>query len=257
MSMIETPSQEKKALQKLAGIGRLKKRLIAFGLAAAFLLLILGGAWVVGRKQAKAKYEDTVAELLQKIEEQDKRIQELIENPIVVSSVSPEIRLDVIASEIQEIGELATVEYLFTDAARFSDSKQIKNWNIPFTEKSFTIKWDGVIKAGIQVDEIVLELEESETGKKIIVTLPAAQILSYDVDEKNVEVLDEKDNIFNNISINDKVKLDESTEEAMKKRAIENGILEDAQVNAENIITALLLSNPDIAGNCSIEFKHK
>ena len=70
--------------------------------------------------------DSEIAELKAQLQEQDARIQQLIETPIVVSPASPKIDLDIIYSQINDIGELATIEYLFTDAAEFRDSKQIK-----------------------------------------------------------------------------------------------------------------------------------
>lgn len=232
--------EQRLALQKLVLSHKMKKRLWIVALVGILVLVCIIFAW-------------SNARLKSRIEEQDKRIEELMEQPIVVNPVAPEIRLSVIYEEIQSIGELATVEYLFTDAARFSDSKQLGNWEIPFTEKSFTMKWDGVIKAGIQVDQIVIEVNDGDGI--ITVTLPAAQILSYEVDNDSVEILDEKNNIFNKISVNDKVQLDASTEEEMKDRAIRNGLLEKAQKNAEDIIARLLTANSAIGDNYAIVFE--
>lgn len=258
MEIIDTATQENEVLQKelvrMAKKSRLKKKLIASAIVFAFVLAMLGAAWLSGRSQAKKKYETEIDKLNTTIEEMENKIQELFDNPIVVYPVSPEIKLDVIYSEIKEIGELATIEYLFTDAAEFTDSKQFKNWNvnIPFTEKSFILKWDGVIKAGVKLDLVSIEVSENE--KKITVSIPAAEILSYQVNTDSVEVLDEKDNIFNKISVNDKIKFDAATEEAMKKRAIENGLLEKAQANAEEILLRLLQANPAVGTNYTIAF---
>jgi len=232
--------EQRLVLQKLVLSRKTKKRLWIAALAGILILVIVIFAWSNARLKGK-------------IEEQNKRIEELMEQPIVVNPVAPEISLSVIYEEIQNIGELATVEYLFTDAARFSDSKQLGNWEVPFTEKSFTMKWDGVIKAGIQVDQILIEANEDDGI--ITVTLPAAQILSYEVDNDSVEILDEKNNIFNKISVNDKVQLDASTEEEMKDRAIRNGLLEKAQQNAEDIITRLLTANSAIGDHYTIVFE--
>ena len=147
---------------------------------------------------------------------------------------------------------MATIEYLFTDAAEFRDSKQIKGWNIPFTEKSFILKWDGVIKAGVKLDQVSIQINESD--KKIIVALPPAEILSYSVNSDSVELLNEKDNIFNNISVSDKVGFDAKTEEAMKKRAIENGLLEKALENAKDILQRLIQADPAVNSEYVIEF---
>ena len=40
----------------------------------------------------------------------------------------------------------------------------------------------------------------------------------------------------------------------MKKRAIENGLLEKAQKNAEDILLRLIQSDPAVGRNYSIEF---
>ena len=256
MEIIDTNEEENAGLQKelvrIAKKSKAKRKLITIAVVAVLVLLTVGGAWLSGRRQAKENAEAEIAELKAMIEEQDEKIQELIETPIVVSPVNPEIKLDIIYSEIKSISELATMEYLFTDAAEFTDSKQIKSWNIPFTEKSFILKWDGVIKAGVKLDLVTIEVNQDE--KKITVSVPTAEILSYQIDTDSVEVLDEKDNIFNKISVDDKIKFDAATEEAMKQRAIENGLLEKAQANAEEILLRLLQANPAIGTEYTIEF---
>ena len=147
---------------------------------------------------------------------------------------------------------MATVEYLFTDAGEFSDSKQIKNWNIPLTEKSFLLKWSGVIKAGVDLKRLNVDVNDS--ANKIILTIPTAKILSYETDNDSVEVIYEKDNIFNSISINDKVKFDTATKDAMKTRAIETGLLDKAQQNAEDILSRMVKSIAAVGDNYTIEF---
>lgn len=257
MEIIDTAEENevlRGELVRMAKRNKLKKKLITIAVVLLLALLTVGAAWFSGRKQAKEKAEAEIAELKTMLEEQEEQIQKLIDTPIVVSQVNPEIKLDIIYSEINEIGELATMEYLFTDAAEFSDSKQLKKWNIniPFTEKSFILKWDGVIKAGVELDLVSIEFNEDE--KKIVVSVPTAEILSYQIDNDSVEVLDEQDNIFNNITVDDKIKFDAANEEAMKKRAIENGLLEKAQENAEDILLRLLQANPAIGTNYTIEF---
>lgn len=245
MNMLDDMVTEKEVDQELKDIARqriLKRKLIKIISVALVVCVALVGALLVGRHQMK---KETNAE----IEELRKIIEELKDNPILVNPTAPEISLSVIESEIRNIGELATVEYIFTDAARFSDSKQIKDWNIPFTEKSFLMKWDGTIKAGINVENIDVSIDVEK--QEIVIALPQAEILSYEVDESTVEVLDEKDNVFNSISVDDKVNFDTSTKEAMIERAVENGLLEKAQKQAEAVVTNLLAA---FAENYTITF---
>lgn len=241
-----------KELKRVAKQSKLKSILIRMSLYCALVIIIAFCALLCGRRMAEKSAAAAIAELNSIIEEKDEQYQDLIENPILVTPITPKIELDVINSEIREIGELATVEYLFTDAAKFSDSKQIKDWNIPFTEKSFILKWDGVIKAGVTVDQITVSINDE--SKTIIVSMPAASILSYSIESENVSVLDEQNNVFNPITITDKIKMDAKTENAMKERAIENGLLEKAQKNAENVITNLLKANPAITDAYEITF---
>ena len=237
-AIIEEDEELQKELVRLAKRRKVKRKIVFSIVAFLTVLLVVIGAYMVGKYSGKKNPEDENIEP--------------IETPIVVNPVSPEINLEIMYSEMKRIGELATTEYLFTDVAKFSDYKQIKSWNIPFTEKSFILKWSGVIKAGVDLNQVIIEVDKSE--KKILVSIPSASILSYEVDNDNVELLDEKNNIFNRISVDDKIDFDASTEDAMKNRAIENGILEKAQKNAEDILTRLIQSDPAVSNNYTIEF---
>ncbi len=188
-----------------------------------------------------------------KITDLKKVIEEMTEDPVVIDPITPEIDLAVIDAELKEIGELATMEYMYTNAARFTDSKQIKNWNIPFTQKSFIVKWNGEIKAGVDVDGIRTKVNKIE--KVLAVCIPEAKILSHDPDEENTELLDEKSGLFNPISVKDKIKFDATMVEEMEQRAIERGLLEKAQENAEAVILNILEANPAIKGTYSIKFE--
>lgn len=252
MEYVNANDVEQEELQREAKKILRKKKFSKFALSTvvvvAFMLFGMGAAWMAGINRSK----DEVEELENVVQQLQEYIEQLSDSPMVVTSVTPVINLDIINSEIQEIGELATVEYMFTNAAKYTDHKQIKNWNVPLTEKSFTLKWDGVIKAGVKVDQITVEVNETE--KKIAVLIPPAEILSYDIDEDSVEVLDETNNKFNPITVSDKVEFDAQTEQEMKDRAIENGILEKAQKSAEKIIRNILISNPAVGDQYSVEF---
>ena len=185
------------------------------------------------------------------IEEKEKMIEELQNEPIIVSPVNPEIVLQTISDKLADIGELATAEYLYTNAAKFTDSKDIKGVTLPFTKKSFILKWDGVVKAGIDVNELSVTLGSKAYTLKVC--MPATKILSHEVE--SAEVLDEKSGLFNRITVTDKTEFDEQTKQEMENRAIERGLLEQAQENAETVITRLLNANPDVKKDYTIEFE--
>lgn len=232
--------------KKIAGaLAKPKNRKLILYITALLVIAIAVGAWM----------HSTIKKQNAQIAELKEQIEQLETEPVVVNPVNPEIILQTTNDEIKSIGELATVEYLYTNAAKFSDSREIKGVKIPFTEKSFLLRWNGVIKAGVNVEEITTQINEST--KTLLITLPAAAILSHEVDNNSVEVLDEKNNLFNSIKVEDKVSFDGQVAEEMEDRAIRNGLLDQAKENAEAIITRLLSANPDISENYHIEFEIK
>lgn len=222
---------------------RLTPKLIGTAVVVAIFLITLGIVWLYGYNYSKNRAEDRIKEL-------EDRIEELINTPVVVNPVTPEIVHTILVSKTSEISELASAEYLFTNAARFTDTKHVAAIFDWMTEKSFVQKWDGSIKAGVVLDQLSVTVN----GNVITVHLPQAEILSYEIDYDSIEVLDEKNNIFNPISVDDKNNFDEETSEALKARAIENGLLDKAQKNAENIITNLLLASVENIQDYTIEF---
>ena len=166
---------------------------------------------------------------------------ERLSDPVVVyEEATREVDISVINTDIQNIGELATVEYLYTDAGKYEDAAELFGKEIPLaiTTKSFIAKWDGSIKVGVDISKVIAEADKGK--KEIIVHIPEAEILSHEIDEESIETLDEKNGLFNKIKIEDIREFDAVSKENMEKRAIENGILEKAFENAKEIIYKLI-----------------
>ena len=151
---------------------------------------------------------------------------------------SKEVSINLLQSQICDIGELATVEYLYTDAGKFENPKKLLGVNVPLTTKSFIAKWDGIIKAGVKVDEITIETDDS--NKEIVIYIPKATILSHEIMDDSIETLDQKDGLFNPVKVEDVRTFDSISKESMEKRAIENGLLDKAYKNAKQIIKKLV-----------------
>lgn len=73
--------------------------------------------------------------------------------------------------------------------------------------------------------------------------MPNAEILSHEIDNNSIETLDEKDGLFNTVKVEDVRQFDTVSKDAMEDRAIENGILDKALKNAEDIIEKLVNSD--------------
>lgn len=204
-------------------------------IGAIIVLLAIGVIIAVIFKQGYNKASEKYESIIKELEEEN---EQLSEPTAKYEIASKEINIDLINSEIQNIGELATIEYLYTDAAKFEDAPTLFGQDIPFTTKSFIVKWDGIIKSGVKVDEIKVELNNNK--KEIVVHIPKSEILSHEIDSDSIETLDEKNGFFNPIKIDDVRELDAIGKEAMEKRAVENGILEKAFENAKEIIYKLV-----------------
>ncbi len=222
---------------QLHSSSRYKSMLIKIAIIIAVLLAVVSAIFFKGYASAAEKYES----IIQELEEENKR---LSAPPVVYEEVSEGVDIGLINAEIQDIGELATVEYLYTDAGKFEDPKELFGKEIPFsfTTKTFIAKWDGRIKAGVDISKVTAEVHD--WNKKIVVHIPKAEILSHQIDDESIETLDERDGLFNPIKIDDIREFDAVNKDAMEQRAIENGILDKAFENAKSIIYKLV--NTDV-----------
>ena len=215
-------------------------------LIVVILLSVAFLSFFLSYTSTSKKYEALIKEL----EEENKKLS----TPVAKYEIATkEISIDLINSEIHDIGELATIEYMYTDAAKFENPKQLFGVDVPFTTKSFIIKWDGSIKAGVDISKVTATVNKAK--KEITVSIPKAEILSHEIDGDSIETLDEKNGLFNKITIDDVRQFDNISKEAMEQRAIENGILDKAFENAKNIIYQLV--NTDLVKelNYTIVFK--
>ena len=159
------------------------------------------------------------------------------------SNLTIESDLTVISETIEEkvskIIEISTVKYNYTDVVVYKDSKRFKGLNLPFTNKSFMIKYGGYIKAGVDLSEVEIEVIDEKTIK---ITMDKPIILDNVINEEDVYIYDEKESVFNKLSFTDlyEVLIEEKvkTEEEAKDR----GILNEAEKNTKEIINSLLES---------------
>ena len=155
-------------------------------------------------------------------------------------SAEPVITSDLIGQQLEAVSELATVEYHYTNMGKFENQVDFYGWKVPFTTKSFIVAYDGVIKAGVDLSEMKIEV----SGKTITVTMPEAKVLSHEMDEEGLEVYDETHNIFNPIEIEDYTQFTADQKESIEARALDNGLLTSAAQRAENTVRGLIEALP-------------
>ena len=139
---------------------------------------------------------------------------------------------DLLSQQIQNISELAVVEYNYTNMGKFENQATFYGWKVPFTTKSFIISYDGKIKVGIDMSLVEVKIK----GKNISVSVPEAKILSHEIDEKSIEIFDETKNIFNQISITDYNQFAIDQKDKMETNVKEKGIIKESQEKTEKVI---------------------
>ena len=149
-----------------------------------------------------------------------------------------EISAIVLQNKISAMSELAVVTYTYTELGQYESSKEFYGVKMPFTTNRFLLTYDGVIKEGIDMTEVKVDVDQSV--KTVTVTQPQAEILSHEIDEDSVKIYDEKTSIFNAFTIEDYTSFYADQKKTVEKKARDKGLMSEAQTQAENAVRQLL-----------------
>ena len=141
-----------------------------------------------------------------------------------------------VLNRVVPIQELALIKYNYTGVIGYKDFIKVLNINVPLTEKSFLLKYNGYIKAGVDFKDMKVEV----SGKDVHISLPRAKILDTLIDEKSIKVYNESMNAFNPLTITDYNKAILKEKDTMINDAIAQGILKDASKQAEMVLTSIM-----------------
>ncbi|MCT4508955.1 MAG: DUF4230 domain-containing protein [Tepidibacter sp.] len=143
----------------------------------------------------------------------------------------------IIFEKISQIRELSVNKYYYTNVISFKQNKKIKDLQIPFTQKSFLIKYDGVIKTGIDLNDVKI-IENKNNNIKL--KIKKVQILDHKIDEKNIYVYDEKTSLFNKLEIKDVFTEISKEKEKIEQKIIKEGFLEQTNKNTQKLLENIL-----------------
>ena len=161
----------------------------------------------------------------------------------IVPDASPVITSSMLKEELKYVKDLVTVEYRYTNADKAEFPRHVLfGQSIPFTEKSFIVSYDGVMKYGVDLSDV--DIQVSESLKLVTVTTPRSKIVSHEIPESSFRALDEKNGLFNKIRIDDVTEFRRERKAAMDKKAEELGLPRQAQEQAAAAIEALLSATP-------------
>lgn len=140
---------------------------------------------------------------------------------------------DVIKDGLREMQVLTTEEYSFTQVEKYEKTRDIF-WFVQ-AESSFLYSYDGVITAGIDCSKITVDFDES-TGV-VSVNIPKSEIQAIDIDYDSFRKYEEKESFWNKLDMSDYNDAMKEFEEKARKSALEKGILERADDNANSLIS--------------------
>lgn len=149
-----------------------------------------------------------------------------------LTKVEKESKFAMIDKQLSYCQELVTAKY------RYSDIVTIKKTS-GFAKSYSIIKYTGLLRVGI-ADFTDISYNLSLDGKTVKIKLPEAEILGNDIVKQ--EVFDEKDSIFVPISTQEIFDEIDNARFQTQEDMLAEGILEDAELYAQQIIRQFLLS---------------
>jgi len=147
-----------------------------------------------------------------------------------------------IKEKIENINELATVSYEYTKVIKYENSKKIFDFNIPLTNKGYIVTFDGKVKVGFDLSEATIDINE----KTINITLPEAKILSNEIDQDTMQILDEKNGFFNKLTLDDYSDFETTAKEEVIKDVEDKGLYDQARSNVEKYLKEVMFDDYEI-----------
>lgn len=142
-----------------------------------------------------------------------------------------------VINTLSQVLDISTVKYNYSNIVEIKKDKSISNIKIPFTEKSFIIKYNGIINGGVKPEDIEVV---SNTGDEILIEIKKCQILDHYIDDENIYVYDIKNSIFNKLDIQEALDEISNCKKEYEEKIISEGFMEEIQKNTKVSIENIL-----------------
>lgn len=151
-------------------------------------------------------------------------------NPKDESQTDP---VSIVFERIISSNEMVTATQNYSIVERASDVNRLFDLiDIPFTDNSFWYRYNGTIKAGVNLENASYATSDGT----ITVSLSAPYVIANDPDMETSGVLEERNNVLNPIHVSDVDEFQRSCEQKSQEEAVSNGIFDEARTNAETNI---------------------
>lgn len=208
--------------------------------------------WVILLLVVLAVAFGVTAKLLREANEQKLTLQEQVErqNELIAAlkdeqkkekdkEIKVVVTTDTIQQQLNSVSELVTQEYVYTNAAK-KESSESWLWGVerPFSGKSILITYDGVIKAGVDLSQAKVDVDEQK--HTVTVTLPPSKITDNNIPQETINVVEIKNGLFNNVTMEYYNDFVAEQKPKMAQKAIDQGILTRAGKEAKAVVQSVL-----------------
>ena len=142
-----------------------------------------------------------------------------------------------VINTLRKVLNINKVKYNYSNIVEIKKDKSINNIKIPFTEKSFIIKYNGVINGGVKPEDIEIV---NNTGNEISIEIKKCQILDHYIDDENIYIYDVKSSIFNKLDIQEVLDDMSNYKREYEEKIISEGFMEEIQENTKVSIENIL-----------------
>ena len=198
---------------------------------AVLVIIVVFAACSYVWNKTKTYYEENPIILETVVEKTVQCEPEIIEKEITISGAT-------IDEGLNEIGILNTAEYYFTHVGKYSENKTIWGYDVPFSESSYIYSYDGRVCAGM--DFAAIEVDVDQNYRTITLTLPQVEITGFEIESDSFVLYEEDISLINRLSVETMADSITSMEEEERKNAVEKGILDTAERNAELLVRNFL-----------------
>lgn len=210
--------------------------LIAIGVVA-LAIAVTAICWSVGRKEVTRVPAPAVTSAPVRPEREYVEVEKIVQ-------VEKEFSAEIIQDGLRDMGFLVTEEYYFTEVMTYSSVKKLFNLiELGFTESGYVAGYDGKILAGVNFEGI--SVIKDEDNHKITISIPAAEIISTDIDPESFVLYSEKEGVGNRVSVVDYNDSLIQLEKNATEKALKRGLLSKAETNAKQVITNFVNSVVD------------
>jgi len=140
---------------------------------------------------------------------------------------------------LEDVGELVAQSAYLTVVDEISKYSEVFNKKIPFTQSRQIFSYDVQVDASVDFSKISV----SEERNMVTVKLPHAKVYKAYLDEESLHVFLDSGSLFTRIKLEDQGEARQEMLEKAKEDAINNGLLEAADKNAQKLISGMIKSN--------------